>query len=392
MSSKIKTSVPAHLLSGALGGLVVALLALGAYGAGLVDRQVTTVGSGSGASNAGTLVSQPVASTTVAQVFENAGPGVAYIEAASPDSDAAVIGGSGTATGSGFVIDEQGHIVTNAHVVAGADEVRVTLGEDGTPVEAKILGADESTDVAVLQIDPSALELKPLPLGDSDELEVGDPAIAIGNPFGLDRTVTTGIISALHREIEAPNGFTISDALQTDASINPGNSGGPLLDADGNVVGINSQIATGGGQGSVGIGFAVSISTAKTVVDQIIEGGEVQHAFLGVSGGDLTPDLAKALGLEIETGALVQEVVGDGPADQAGLKGASGKTDSSGLPAKGGDVIVAVDGSAVTGFDDVISIVNQAIPGDQLELTIIRDGNQQKLTVSLGDRPAQARS
>ena len=197
---------------------------------------------------------------------------------------------AGAATGTAFVIDDAGHLLTNAHVVEGAEDIEVKLGgEDGETLDAKVVGSDPSTDVALLEVNPPEGGLQALELADSEGVSVGDPAVAIGNPFGLDNTATAGIVSGIQREISAPNGFTISNAIQTDAPINPGNSGGPLLDAAGRVIGINSQIEAAGGQGNVGIGFAVPINTAKDVADQLLENGEVEHAFMGITGADVTP-------------------------------------------------------------------------------------------------------
>jgi S1-C subfamily serine protease len=244
----------------------------------------------------------------------------------------------------------------------------------------------------VLQVDPDDAELHPLTLGSSSDLQVGDPVVAIGNPFGLERTVTTGIVSALQRQIDAPNGFTISDVIQTDAAINPGNSGGALLDQNGEVIGINSQIATAGGGGSVGVGFAVPIDTARDVANQILETGEVEHAFLGISGADVTPEIADALNLSVDEGALVQRVVADGPADQAGIQAGDQEVAVAGQQlVAGGDVITAVDGEPVSGMDDVIAAVNTKQAGDEVTLQIERDGDSQDVTVELGERPAQAR-
>ena len=212
--------------------------------------------------------------------------------------------------------------------------------------------------------------------------------VAIGNPFGLDRTVTAGIVSALQREIKAPNGFTINNVIQTDAAINPGNSGGPLLDANGRVIGINSQIESPNGGGNVGIGFAVPINTAHQVAQQLLANGQVQHAFLGISGADLTPQIADVLNLPVKQGALVQTVVPDGPADKAGVKGGNATVSIDGQRIRaGGDVITAVDGKPVTGMDEVISAVNQKQPGDQVELTLAHGSQKRTVTVTLGDRP-----
>jgi S1-C subfamily serine protease len=295
------------------------------------------------------------------------------------------------ATGSGFLIDTEGHIVTNNHVVEGSDKVEVKLGSSDTTYDAEVVGADPATDVALLKVDAPADSLHPLALGDSSKVEVGEPVVAIGNPFGLDRTVTSGIVSALQRQIQAPNGFSISHVIQTDAAINPGNSGGPLIDSSGRVIGINSQIQTGGGEGNVGIGFAVPINTAREVVRQLEEHGEVKHAYLGISGGSITPDLARALKLPVDEGVLVNEVVKGGPADEAGLQGGDTSATIEGASFRlGGDVITEVNGKKIGGMEEVINAVNAASPGDKMELTVDRNGHSKKITVTLGVRPASA--
>jgi S1-C subfamily serine protease len=329
---------------------------------------------------------------TVNDIYGRAAPGVAYIEAQhaaqAPSPLNPIPQGGGTATGSGFVVDGDGHILTNAHVVAGAGEIDVKIG-DQSPVPAKLVGRDPSTDLAVLQVDPDAVDLHPLGLADSSQARVGDPVVAIGNPFGLDRTATAGIVSAVQREIQAPNGFSISDAIQTDAPINPGNSGGPLLDANGRVIGVTSQIATGGGNGSVGIGFAVPSSTAHDVVQQLLDNGVVHHAYLGITGADIDPQLADALNLPVDQGALVEQVVSGGPADDAGIQEGDERVAVEGQPIlAGGDVITAIDGETVTGMDDVAAAVNGKQVGDQLTLQLLRDGQRQDVTVTLGERPS----
>ncbi len=215
--------------------------------------------------------------------------------------------------------------------------------------------------------------------------------VAIGNPFGLDRTVTAGIVSALQREIKAPNGFTINNVIQTDAAINPGNSGGPLLDANGQVIGINSQIESPNGGGNVGIGFAVPINTAHQVVEQLLANGQVQHAYLGISGTNLTPQIADVLNLPVKQGALVQTVVPNGPADKAGVKGGTATVSIGGQQIRaGGDVITAIDGKPVTSMDDVVSAVNAKQPGDQVQLSLAHGSQKRTVTVTLGNRPANA--
>jgi S1-C subfamily serine protease len=336
----------------------------------------------------------------VNEIYRRDGRGVAFIEAEQPSGGSPGLSpfgqpegeGGGIATGSGFLIDTEGHIVTNSHVVEGADEVEVKLGAEDTSHTAEVVGTDPATDVALLKVDVPVDQLHPLALGDSSKVQVGEPVVAIGNPFGLDRTVTAGIISALQRQIQAPNGFSISHVIQTDAAINPGNSGGPLIDASGNVIGINSQIQTNGGNGNVGIGFAVPINTARDVVEQLKQDGEVEHAFIGISGGSVTAEVAKALKLPVDKGVLVNEVVKDGPADKAGVEGGDTEATIEGAQVNlGGDIIVEVDGEPIESMEEVIDAVNGAQPGEKMELTLLRGDNERKtVTVTLGVRPDSA--
>ncbi|HLM30124.1 MAG TPA: trypsin-like peptidase domain-containing protein [Solirubrobacterales bacterium] len=387
--------------SAVAGGLVVGLLGWAAIAAGWVqgdDTTTTTTVSAPAGSTAQPAADETGKALSVNQIYTDDAPGVVYIEAkqAAQPSPFNPFGqsGGGTATGSGFVYDDQGHILTNEHVVAGADQVTVRVGgEDGDTYDAKVVGEDKSTDVAVLQVSDGVDQLQPLELGDSADVKVGDPVVAIGNPYGLDRSATAGIVSAVQREINAPNGFTITNAIQTDAPINPGNSGGPLLDAEGKVIGITSQIESGGGsEGNVGIGFAVPIDTVREIAQQLISDGEVQHAFLGISGGDLTPEVADVLNLDVDHGAIVQSVVPDSPADKAGIEAGDATVNVGGQRIRaGGDVITAVDGNEVSGMDDVITAVDSKNPGDSLALTLLRGGQERTVSVELADRPAQAR-
>jgi len=395
----METSLGSPFASAVVGGVAALALAIGVVASGLVDIDNTDDGTTTVAAARTVTDSQPASgsSRTVGQVYEEDGQGVAFIESTIDQPAEATPfgppGSGGTATGSGFLIDDAGHLLTNAHVVDGASTVSVTFG-DGETLDATVLGADDSTDIAVLEVDPSAVSATPLELGDSSAVEVGDPAVAIGNPYGLDRTVTSGIISALQRQISAPNGFTISNVLQTDAAINPGNSGGPLIDFQGRVIGVNSQIATGGSStGSVGIGFAVPIETARNAAEQIIDGGSVEHAYLGIAGADLDEELAATLGLDVTEGALIQDVTPDGPAEDAGLRAGDETASVDGGPVRaGGDVITAIDGEPIASMDDVIAAIDSHRPGEEVTIDVIRDGEPEQLTVRLGDRPSSALS
>ncbi|MGJ8606013.1 MAG: Do family serine endopeptidase [Marivita sp.] len=273
--------------------------------------------------------------------------------------------------GSGVIIDsDDGYILTNNHVIENGDEIRVTLRDNRT-FEAELIGRDPATDIAVLRIDADGLA--EVPLGNSEDLLVGDFVVAIGNPFGLGQTVTSGIVSALGRSGINPEGY--EDFIQTDASINPGNSGGALITLDGNLVGINTAIIAPNGGGSVGIGFAVPINMALAVMDQLVEFGEVQRGRLGVMIQDLTPDLADALGVEAQTGAIVSSVESGTPADDAGISA--------------GDVIVAVNGEAVEGSADLRQMIGLHRPGDDVEITYVRIGRRHVAEVVLADAGGQ---
>jgi S1-C subfamily serine protease len=378
--------------SAVAGGLVVLISGLILIEAGVVDTSDDSSSSGVVAPAA---LAEPASNSqskglTVHDIYQRDAQGVAFISSQIVQQTQSVFGmpqqQQSTATGSGFLVDNDGHILTNAHVVEGAKRVDVQLG-DGDTQQAQIVGTDPSTDIALLKVDNTE-GASPLPLADSSKVQVGDPVVAIGNPFGLDRTVTTGIVSALQRQIQAPNGFSISDVIQTDAAINPGNSGGPLIDGAGQVIGINSQIESQSG-GNEGVGFAVPIKTAADVVSQLENGGEVQRAYLGLSGGDITPSIAQALNLPVQQGVLIEQVLNGGPADDAGIKGATGQATIGGQTVPiGGDIITKVDGKQISGMDEVISAVNEHKPGDDLTLTVWRDGQQRDVTVKLGDRPA----
>ena len=298
--------------------------------------------------------------------------------------------------GSGFVWDEQGHIVTNAHVVEGADEVQITL-HDGLTMPARVVGVDPDSDLAVVKVDPQGLELRPVELGNIDDVVVGQRAIAIGNPFGYEGTLTQGIVSAIGRTIPSLTAFAIPEAIQTDAAINPGNSGGPLLDSQGRLIGVNAQIESAV-RANAGVGFAVPVNIVKRVVPALIAEGHYDHSWLGISGRTYSPAWADALGFPEETrGAYVMYVEPEGPSDKAGLRAGTRQTDvllglDFGQPvylAAGGDLIVAIDDQPVEKFDDLLVYLERyTSPGDRVELTVLRgDGRQQVITVELGKRP-----
>src|SRR5262249_10019063 len=286
------------------------------------------------------------------------------------------------------VIDRAGDIVTNYHVVRGATSIQVSFSNNER-YRAKLVGTDPSTDIAVLKVHVQANALRALPLGDSDGVRVGDQVIAIGNPFGLDRSVTAGIVSAVQRRIEAPNNLSIGHVIQTDAALNHGNSGGPLLDAEGDVIGVNAQIETGGvDQGNVGIGFAIPINTVKSVVAQLIKHGKVEHAFLGIEGKTLTPSIAPLFPLPVGGGVLVATVRAGTGAAQAGLKAASDQVTVQGesWPA-GGDVIVKVDDEPITTVERLIDVIASKKPGDKISVEVVRRASYKTLTVKLGRQP-----
>lgn len=287
--------------------------------------------------------------------------------------------------GSGFVIDEEGHVVTNQHVVDDAQSLNVTM-RNGSRYTATVVGSDPSTDLAVIKVNAPASKLTPLELGDSSAVRVGDAVIAIGSPFGLDGTVTTGIVSALGREVEAPNNFAIDDTIQTDAAINHGNSGGPLLNTRGEVVGVNAQIRSESG-GNDGVGFAIPSNTVKEIASRLISGGKVEHAYLGV--GSQTIDSAAADALDIPRGAMVTRVNSGTAAAKAGLKPATGSRTVQGETYEtGGDVITEVDGQAVEGADALRRVIDSHRPGDTVRLTVVRDGDSRTVEVKLGKRPS----
>jgi len=367
--------------------ILIATLVLGA-GAGAVAY--STFGS-----NSTTVIrqvpvssSEPAAQTTpltVGQVYRNAYRGVVEITVTS-ESQSNPFGQqqSQTAQGSGFVIDDSGHIVTNDHVVDSAKTVSVQFW-NGATYKASVVGTDPSTDLGVIKVDAPQSVLHPLQFGNSSDVQVGDAAIAIGSPFGLEETVTSGIVSALHRQMEAPNNFTINDSIQTDAAINHGNSGGPLLNISGQVIGVNSQIRSDSG-GSDGVGFAIPSDTVKSIADTLIGNGKVEHAYLGVSVQEISSSVADQLNLV--TGVEVATVKANTPAAKAGLKGSTGNKvlDGRQYPT-GGDVITAIDGQKVTSSENVQQAIDAHQPGDTVKITYWRNGDSHTVSVKLTTRP-----
>ncbi len=384
----------------ALGALLAsAALALGACG-----------GDNSGSDGSGASSGNP--QTTVAiqarsgdfdpqAVYEQAAPGVVTIRSVFSGGGTSLLGGGRSAAqGSGFVISGEGEIATNAHVVTDgstgggpineADEVYVQFA-DRNQVAAEIVGVDPHSDVALLKLDPDGLDMQPLELASRDEVRVGQPVAAIGSPFGEDRSLSVGVVSATDRSIQSLTRFQIDGAIQTDASINPGNSGGPLLDAEGQVIGINQQIDTTSG-GNEGVGFAVPVALVERSIDQLRENGQVRYAYIGVTTQSLYPQLADRLGLDTDTGAVVTDVVDGSPAADAGIEAGQQEIQFQGLRAKtGGDVIVAVDGDEIVGETDLPKLIAQHNPGDTVTLETIRDGETRNVDVTLGERPENVR-
>jgi len=325
----------------------------------LVAAGAGVAGLGGGSGQAPRQVSLPAAPpgktprTTAGKVYAAVAPGVVSVQA-------------GSASGTGFLVDRDGTIVTNSHVVGTAESATVRFGEDGERISARVLGRDPSTDLAVLSIDADAVGGRaPLALADSEEVRVGDTVVAVGNPFGLDRTATEGIVSGIGREIQAPNGFQIDEVIQTDAAINPGNSGGPLVDVRGRVIGVNSQIATAGAGGNVGVGFAVPSSTVREVIPRLAAGRSIERAWIGVStSGE-------------RDGAAIESVTAGGPAARAGLR-------------PGTDVIVGLGGDPVRSPEDLADAIAERSSGERVTVEVLRDGERRQVQVTLGERPESA--
>ena len=389
-----------HLRSRAVGLFTVALLgggvALGGAAAlGKLGDHTTVIRQEAVPGSSAPVVLRQGKGLSINQIYRASAPAVVHIETTSRTQQPSDFFGNpfGTtetqrALGSGFVIDKAGHIVTNYHVVRGANTIQVSFSNNER-FKAKLVGVDPSTDVAVLRVEVKSRALKSLPLGNSESVRVGDQVIAIGNPFGLDRSVTSGIVSAVQRRIEAPNQLSISHVIQTDAALNHGNSGGPLLNAQGQVIGVNAQIETGGqSQGNVGIGFAIPINTVKDVVAELIKHGKVEHPFLGIEGKTLQPNIGRLFHLPVTSGVLVASVRPGSGAAKAGLKPATSQVTVEGesWPA-GGDVIVKVDGGSVPSIERLVDLLASKKPGDTIDLEVVRGTSRIHLNVKLGRQP-----
>ena len=380
---------------------LVAALAAAVIAAGCGGGGDTTITEGSAASSTQPVVVESSGgSFNPAQIYKDVSPGVVTIISVFDSSGNSLLGGGGSAgQGSGFVVDKDGDIVTNAHVVTSggrlngggtpqaAKQVFVEFG-DRNRVPAHIVGFDAGADVALIKVDPSGLNLVPVPLSERSTFAVGEPVAAIGSPFGETQSLSIGVISATNRTVEGLTNFGIDNAIQTDASINPGNSGGPLLDSKGEVIGINEQIASSSGSNS-GVGFAIPVTSVRYSLPQLRAGGKVQYAFLGVTSESLYPQLADHLGIDAQNGALITDVVSGSPADKAGLKGSTGETTFQLQHVKtGGDVVIAVDGRPVFQNNDLSELVALHKPGDTVTLDILRGGQHATVDVTLGSRPA----
>jgi len=378
------------------------VLAAAAVG-GLAGGSIGLAFDGSGSSSQDASI--PVAATpavyssstaakglTPEQIYRAAAPGVVVITDTQTENVPTFFNPSRKepvgALGSGFVIDRRGDIITNDHVVQGAKNIRVAFSS-GATYAAKVVGTDPSTDIAVIRVDVPASALHPLEFADSAKVEVGDPVYAIGNPFGLDRTMTAGIVSATGRSIQAPNGLTIPDAIQTDAAINHGNSGGPLLDRFGHMIGINAQLQGGTVNANVGVGFAIASDTVRSVAQQLIATGHAEHPWLGVELETIDPILAKLVRGLPSRGVMVVRVVKGSPAAKAGLRAATKQVTVNGVSALvGGDAIVAVDGKAVSSSEQLSTMVAEHKPSDMLKLEVVRGGSSRTVQVTLGNAPS----
>jgi S1-C subfamily serine protease len=381
------------LAGGVLGAVAVALVLILVLGVGGVERETVVKTQTIPLSQGDGQVGGPGLSP--AQIYEELAGGVVMVLATfEASSDSFFQPQSSQGLGTGFVTSEDGYILTNAHVVSRdglvADQVTVVLRRDGKEdrIDGRLVGVDNDSDVALIKVEPKGLDLTALPLGDSDTVTVGEPVVAIGNPLGYDFSVTSGIVSATGRSLRSPSGAVIPDGIQTDAAINQGNSGGPLINARGEVIGINEQIATQSG-GNEGLGFAVPINTAIRVMEQLKESGTVKYAWLGIGGQTLTAEMAQVFGLGVSSGAMIEQVASGSPAEKAGLRAGQRTESLQGQDyVVGGDVITKIDGTRVDGFDALVSVLSTKRPGEEVTLTIVRDGKTQEVAVTLGERPS----
>jgi S1-C subfamily serine protease len=384
----------AGLLGGAVGAALVVLVIALIFDLGEAGQ--TTVAE----TRPGPAATHAPAATeglTPAQIYEQLASGVVMVLAEFSGAGADQFGQSQSAQalGTGFVVEKNGYVLTNAHVVdeSGRQATEITVvfnrgGSETQRVHGRLVGVDQGSDVALIKVDPSGLDLRPLPLGDSDEVVVGEPVVAIGNPLGYDFSITSGIVSATGRTLQAPNGMRIPNGIQTDAAINQGNSGGPLINGAGQVIGINEQIASQNG-GNDGLGFAVPINTAVRVMRQLRKTGEVEYAWLGVAGQTLTSDVAAMFDLKApHGGALVEQVTPDSPAAKSGLKGGDRSVTVQGQQyVIGGDIIVEINGVEITSFDKLIAYLSGKKPGDEIALTAVRGSETIKVRTRLAARP-----
>jgi S1-C subfamily serine protease len=371
----------------------------GAEVLGLLDDEPTVVNTIAAPQSSAPVAFAGTKRLSINQIYRRSAPGVVQITTTSvrtvePDPFLSPFGfpeqQRQQALGSGFVIDKSGHIVTNFHVVEGAQQIEVSFTNRDS-VRARVVGSDPSTDIAVLKVDVEARALTPLRLGNSDTVRVGDSVVAIGNPLGLERSVTAGIVSALHRPLTAPNDFTIDDVIQTDASINSGNSGGPLIGATGRVIGVNTAIATGGtgARGNIGIGFAVPINTVRDVASQLIERGRVEHAFLGVGVQEIEPKMARLFNLPVDHGLLVVRVYDASGAAAAGIRPGTDEVVVAGESYRlGGDIIVELEGKPARAPEDLREAIAARKPGDKVRIEAYRGDEKRSFDVVLGRQPS----
>jgi S1-C subfamily serine protease len=381
------------VLAAGAAGAVLALAGQGAVAGGSVTTVVREVADAAPAASL-PVVAARAGAPTIREIYARTRRGVVQVNATRvlrgldtdpffglPYGERPRLG-----VGSGFVIDKAGHVVTSLHVVEGAETITVSFSNRDR-VKARLVGADPATDLAVLQLDTPSRALTPLILGDSDRLAVGDPVVAIGNPFGLDRTVTAGIVSALARPLTAPNGAELEDVIQTDAALNEGSSGGPLIDSSGTVVGVATAVAGDEEGARPGIGFAVPVNTVRTVVAQLLDDGRVARSTLGLRAVELDEQLAELFALSVDRGLLVQSLDPDGPAERAGVRaGATHVVVAGESYVLGGDVLLSVDGRNVATLGEFRRALAEHRPGDSLRLVVVRDGERRELFAKLGRR------